>query len=418
MKTDGFRELRLTEYKPLRLARGELTDPEAESIWRAGGNRIRVEAPKPWSGNCWELVSEGWVGYIPAGRSLGLVLEPKLPLANLFRMLEYAYKLESFQLLHGDMEASSLKDFYERLANVLAKRVLDRTRKGLYASYLVHVEQLPFVRGTLDLRERLKRPWATRIACRYQEHTADLEDNQILTWTLGRIAQSGLCSDRVLPVVRRAFHSLHGAARNLPFSPRDCAGRLYNRLNCDYEPLHALCRFFLEHAGPTHEVGDRKMIPFVVNMARLYELFVAEWLKQHLPPGLELKYQETFKFGADDAFAFAMDMVLYDTRTGRPLSVLDAKYKVPDKPGAEDIAQVLAYAGAKGCAEAALVYPRQPDRPLDAVVGGKRVRSLVFGLSDDLHLAGSAFLDSLSRLVAEAGASHTARADRDPSQGI
>jgi 5-methylcytosine-specific restriction enzyme subunit McrC len=46
--------------------------------------------------------------------------------------------------------------------------------------------------------------------------------------------------------------------------------------------MHALCRFFLECRGPGHETGDRKMIPFLVNMNNLYELFVARWLEKNL----------------------------------------------------------------------------------------------------------------------------------------
>ncbi len=53
-----------------------------------------------------------------------------------------------------------------------------------------------------------------------------------------------------------------------PVGPDSCDGRTYNRLNADYEPMHALCRFFLNNSGPTHERGDRPMLPFLVNMSR------------------------------------------------------------------------------------------------------------------------------------------------------
>jgi 5-methylcytosine-specific restriction enzyme subunit McrC len=68
---------------------------------------------------------------------------------------------------------------------------------------------------------------------------------------------------------------LQGAVQTYPVGPESCVGRTYNRLNADYEPMHALCRFFLENSGPTHERGDRSMFPFLVDMSRLYELFVA-----------------------------------------------------------------------------------------------------------------------------------------------
>ena len=152
------------------------------------------------------------MGYLPVTPTLALSLVPKVPIENLFRMLEYAYNLKSFELLDGAMQSDSLADLYERLASILAKRVLDRARRGLYASYQAEAGPLPYVRGSIDMADRLRRPWDTRLPCRYEEHTADLEENQILAWTLGRIAQAGFCSERTLPIVRRAFHTLHSVA--------------------------------------------------------------------------------------------------------------------------------------------------------------------------------------------------------------
>ncbi|MDB5034978.1 MAG: hypothetical protein JWQ98_2219 [Chlorobi bacterium] len=40
------------------------------------------------------------------------------------------------------------------------------------------------------------------------------------------------------------------------------SGWPYNRLNGDYPPLHALCRFFLKQAGLVHERGGFETIPF------------------------------------------------------------------------------------------------------------------------------------------------------------
>ena len=83
-----------------------------------------------------------------------------------------------------------------------------------------------------------------------------------------------MCTEgRALPLVRRTYRSVHAKARPYPFRANACVGRLYNRLNADYGTLHGLCRFFLDHSGPTHEAGDRTMLPFLVNMASLYEKF-------------------------------------------------------------------------------------------------------------------------------------------------
>jgi 5-methylcytosine-specific restriction enzyme subunit McrC len=74
---------------------------------------------------------------------------------------------------------------------------------------------------------------------------------------------------------------------------------------------------------------------------------------------------------------------------------MDTKYKAASTPSPEDFAQVVAYAKAKGCNEAVLVYPSALAKPLEAEVGGIRVRSLVFSLDGDLDEAGQVFVQDV-----------------------
>ncbi len=360
--------------------------------------QIEVEAPGYRTGYQWRLTAKGWAGYVPLTHDFGLRLTPKVEIDNLFRMLEYAYRLQSFRFLDDLIGCQTLEDYYERLANVLAKRVLDRGRKGFYRDYLAQAEQLPYVRGRLDVARSAVQPWNVRPHCQYQEHTADIEENQLLAWTLWDITRRGICTERVLPTVRQAYRSLQGLASLQPFSPATCSGRRYNRLNEDYHPLHALCRFFLEQTGPSHRQGDRQVLPFLVNMESLFEMFVAEWLKANLPVRWTIRAQERYQIGESNGPRFDIDLVLYDMESGRVRCILDTKYKAPDTPSTADISQVVAYAKAKDCDEAVLIYPTRLPSPLNASVGEKQkihVRSLGFALDGDLDAAGQHFVGTL-----------------------
>jgi hypothetical protein len=79
--------------------------------------------------------------------------------------------------------------------------------------------------------------------------------------------------------VRRAFRNLIGNVSLGPKSARDCVGRFYHRLNDDYQPMHGLARFLIEHSGPSAHAGEHEFLPFAVEMPTLFEAFVAEWLK-------------------------------------------------------------------------------------------------------------------------------------------
>lgn len=389
------RVFRVEEWETFSCPRADLSDDQACQIARLGQGRLTLVAPSILNDHRWALRSEGWVGYLPVGPDLAVALQPKTRIGNLFRMLEYAYRLD-LDLNEGDMACASLREFYERLANILALKVLARVRRGLYAAYVPHEETTSYVRGRIELSERLRRPWVVGVPCRFEEHTGDVEENQLLAWTLDRVARSGLCSNRVLPTIRRAVRALHGYVSLRPFDPSACVARLYNRLNDDYASLHGLCRFFLEHTGPTQETGDHRMVPFLLDMAKLFEAFVAAWFHRHLPARLRLDEQRTVRVDAEGQFSFRVDLVLLDAASGRPLVALDTKYKVPDKPGPDDIYQAVTYAESLGCHEAVLVYPRELAVGLDQTYGRDRVRSMTFDISsEDLEVSGRALLTRL-----------------------
>ncbi|HEY9726382.1 MAG TPA: restriction endonuclease [Chroococcales cyanobacterium] len=387
------RIIELTEYSPRTFEREEIDYAIAETLWHKYNTQIAIDFPSLKTGGKWKLTSQGWVGHIPLTPELHLALLPKVQLKNLFGMLEYAYQLKSFCFLEGLIDCQSLEDFYSQLAYLLARRILNRGRKGFYRTYIPKTGQLAYIRGRMDIRQAMQKPWNVKLSCHYEEHTGDIEDNQILAWTLFIIGRSGLCSERVAPTVRQAYHALQGFVRLQPSSPEDCVGRLYSRLNEDYRSLHALCRFFLDSSGASHERGDRTMLPFLVKMDRLYELFIAEWLKAHLPQNFLLKFQEQVNIGK--SVHFKTDLVLYDVSSGTASYILDTKYKIPTQPAADDIAQVVAYAVSKHCHEAVLVYPEAFKHSLDEWIGGIRVRSLTFSLKGDLEQAGQTFLQDL-----------------------
>ena len=385
--------LSLTEYEPLRLQAGALPTAVLHQLWHdydQNGRQLEVIFPSPKTDNQWQITALGWVGVIPLGQEGRLHIRPKTPLPNLFRLWETAYGLQDAHLLAGLVATASLHDFYQHLAYALARQALHRARQGLYRAYQTQTRPLPAIRGAII---HYPQPPEIQPTCRYQESTTDLPDNQIVAFTLAQIARSGLCEGRAQTAVRRAAHVWQSAARPVPFSPADCVGRTYNRLNQDYARLHALCRFFLEHSGPAHQPGDFAIRPFLINMARLYERFVAAWLAAHLPPPWRVRAQETVSIGAHNELQFTPDLVLYD-ENGRAHTILDTKYKTPESAATGDVSQVVAYAQAKGCREAVLVYPESLTRPLDVQIGAVHVRSLTFAPDEE---AGWQFLGVLLR---------------------
>jgi len=387
--------LELTEYQPKILPAAMITEETGKLLFENFKEQVEVEPPTFLNEHHWRITSQGYVGFIPLGKDAGFALRSKIGLLNLFGMIEYAYQLD-IRVMGGVFDCATLEGFYERLAHLLAKKVLSRQRKGFYRSYTSQSDEVGIIRGRMDMRDAIARPWKVNRNCETEEHTADIEDNRILLWTMRCISKSGLCSERVMPMIRKCYRDLHGIASVDQFSFKDCIGRLYNRLNYDYQVLHGLCRFFLEQSSPLHAQGENTMFPFLVDMAYLFELFVAEWLKKNLPEGYTLQIQANVHVSKKNQLKFIIDLVIFDTETGEAVCVLDTKYKCPSSPSNTDISQVVTYAELKRCKHAILVYPEELEHGLDERLGEIRVRSLSFNIERDLEAGGHRFLEALA----------------------
>ncbi|NLG27508.1 MAG: restriction endonuclease [Chloroflexi bacterium] len=384
--------IRLTEYEPQTPPPDTMDEGLARLLWSNYRDQVSITPPSFMNGHQWVLTAQSWVGHIPLTPDLRLVLEPKVPLGNLFRMLEYAYRLARFDV--GLVATDTLEEVYQSLAVVLGKQVLDRARQGLYRAYVPRQQHTPYVRGRLDMNRMMRSPWEARLDCQYQEHTADIEDNRILAWTLFGILRSGICDDEGQRVLRQAFQQVQHCAALEAMPASVCAHRDYHRLNEDYRPLHGLCHFFLDGSGPTHRVGEHTMVPFLVDMARLFEQFVAEWLTAHLPQGFHVVPHYRVDLNQFGSMYFDIDLVLWDEAAGAPLCVLDTKYK--KESAAPDVHQIVAYAQSVGCRYALLVYPGPLAVPVSAEAGDISIRSLIFDVGGDLELAGERMLADLA----------------------
>jgi 5-methylcytosine-specific restriction enzyme subunit McrC len=386
------RILELREETVGRFRRAELRDAEVLAL--SGSGRFEIEPASLLNDYTYSIRSRGYIGHILVDDDLLVRVLPKVPIGNLFGMLEVAYNLRSFRVLDGEIGIETIDELYERIVSILSRRVLDRARKGLYRTYTSEQEELNCVRGRID-------PVATminvfrgipRAPCSYEEHTADVEENRILFWTLHEVRRQAIKQPTVRRDLDLARRALNGAITLERKHAADCVARLYNRLNDDYSALHGLCRFILEQSGPGISGGDRTFVPFVLNMPRLFEAFVAEWLKRNPPAGIIVRPQHTAALDADFKLRIQIDIVLMDEQTNKPIMVLDTKYMTGEEPSEADIYQIAFYAREMGARRGILIYPSLLARQFTIRHGADiLLESLVFDVSAPLDQAGEAF---------------------------
>jgi 5-methylcytosine-specific restriction enzyme subunit McrC len=91
--------IELPEYETKSYCQNIIPEYIGKLIFDKYSNQVEIEFPTYKTNNMWKLKNRGWVGYIPLTNTCGISLKPKVKIADVFKMWEYAYKLKSFQFL-------------------------------------------------------------------------------------------------------------------------------------------------------------------------------------------------------------------------------------------------------------------------------------------------------------------------------
>ena len=131
-----------------------------------------------------------------------------------------------------------------------------------------------------------------------------------------------------------------------------------------HSPL-VYARMILEHRGPQLHAGAQKVFALLFDMNVLWERYVAALFRRAVVPGVAISTQERHLFwrSAEDAGRHVRPDVVVRAEAqdgrGRPLLVIDTKWKVPTHGRAsdEDLKQMFVYNELLAGARAVLLYP-------------------------------------------------------------
>jgi 5-methylcytosine-specific restriction enzyme subunit McrC len=301
---------------------------------------------------------------LPSGRRVEI--RPKVPVQSVFAMLAVAYDL-SPHLFAQTADFTDLDALLEFLIAHFADLLEDRVQHGLYRTYAEREENLLAVRGRIAIGEDLRRNVVMRhrTYCRYTEFTWDVPENQVLRQVAHLVSGWVRRSE-----LRQRLHELDWQLAEITptHHSRAVLDRFsYHRLNADYEPLHRLCKLFLEGATLTEDAGAFNFRTFLIDMNQLFEAFVTQLLRDQAPPGYTVAAQTTVYLDEERRVQMRPDIVI--RWRGVPVLVADCKYKriEPGEFRHHDVYQVLAYCTALGIKQGALIYPRLV-QPTEATV--------------------------------------------------
>lgn len=310
----------------------------------------------------WMLLPNGYVGAVQIG-SLLVEVRPKdkVGVAQILFLLSYA-KDPGFR--PDNVQATTTSDLWAALGETLARLGERATQRGVLQGYVSIDESLKTVRGRIRMSDQVtQRPGLLfPVEVTYDEFTADVTENQILRAAVRRM----LLVQRLDGGVRRRLLHLDRQLADVSLVARGNRVPIWspNRRNAEYVPALRIAEIILQNLAAEASAGNLQVASFVVNMAKVFEDFVAAALTEELRayPGRTREQYKTYldEIGSDqDRRRVSMKPdVVHEVRPELIL-IFDAKYKAASGSGQypnADYYQMLAYATALGQKNAWLLY--------------------------------------------------------------
>lgn len=291
------------------------------------------------------------IDYDPAGNADADAQTPAFHAAtasaahNLLHLLSYTHDLE---ICHQEIAPllAGESNWFELLTRLFATGLHQQMQRGIEHAYVLLEEDLPVMRGRWQYdRQQSRRPYGGhRFDVAYDDFSPDTPLNRVFRFVVDRLVW--LTIDRLNRNLLEDLKVWLSAVSSPPvITSADLDGVQFSRLNDQFRPAFNLVRMFLEGQAFRLEAGTRQAFALVLDMNRLFEQFVAQFMLRHrariLPQawmdgrihvqgrgqglylGKEIPAQRP-------AFKLAPDLLI-SNGPGAPVLILDTKYKLLDE---------------------------------------------------------------------------------------
>ncbi|MFI8479135.1 McrC family protein [Pseudomonas sp. NPDC078700] len=243
-------------------------------------------------------------------------------------------------------------------------------KRGIRFDYQRVEEEQRFLRGQLNVVAQMRQPPGRQhhFQIRHDVFLPDRAENRLLKLALEQVADATQDAANW-----RLANELRSRLAEVPASRQiqaDLRAWSTDRLMAHYQTIKPWCELILNQQMPIAVSGEWRGISLLFPMERLFEKYVAGWLKQKLVPAADLKTQTNHESlcSHDDGRMFSLKPdLLIDTAEQR--WILDTKWKRLDARRPEqnydlsqsDFYQLFAYGhkyrNGTGVPKLVLIYP-------------------------------------------------------------
>ena len=294
---------------------------------------------------------------------IAAIVKPKIQNIDYLKMFAEALSIESdkeseyFSKCYGidfdkpAIEVESSLNIITPLILIHYISVLKRlTKKGLKNDYIYREDNLQSkVKGHLlfqkQFRKNIINKREDKNFCGFQEYTIDIPENRLLKKALifTNLAinnYESLTKQSVFENIRYTINQLLNSFINVSdnIDVTEVKTLKYNKLFSGYKEAIYLAKLILkkfDYSLQNAEILENKTLPFWIDMPRLYELYVYNYLNKSYPNQIEFQVEGYYKTAAD--------YIIKDKGI-----ILDAKYKPKYENGNSgiipDIREISGYA--------------------------------------------------------------------------
>jgi len=254
--------------------------------------------------------------------------EDSILIKNIYHMLSYAFRILK-ETNYEKIKTESFENIHDLFASILSKGIAKQLKQGLHQEYIEIHEDLPLLRGKINLRQTNKNTIKQKrlLSCDYDHLSENNTYNQILKLTMHILSKNNYVKDDYKLALRKnmsCFTDIDDIeVRDINWSTLTSA-----RNNLNYIMLINICFFVVEGLLISTEKGEFALSSYLdeQTMSSLYERFVLEYFRFH-HPNLKARAAQVKWNIDDDAIKFlpVMQTDILLEKDDRTL-IIDTKY--------------------------------------------------------------------------------------------
>lgn len=262
------------------------------------------------------------------------------------------------------------KSLLEILIQIFCDKLTEAVRRGMPRRYSLHEDDLPTLRGSLDVPRQLICHLATpgRLACRYDELTEDVALNRIIKATIAYLA--GMSRDAANVQRLRELTFVYAEVAEVPVPALKWNDVVIDRTNSAWQELFRMAELFLRNRFQSSIVGPGQGSALLFEMNTLFEEYIGRLVARALAGS---EFRVTLQGGGlfclksinDNRGVFQTKPDILIRRGDQVAHVIDTKWKrISDqnddpKQGVSqaDVYQMMAYAHLYDAPRLTLLYP-------------------------------------------------------------